>query len=151
MLPTGLTLHDMTVTEETYPGSTPRQAIKVVELVGTRQPTDTKLSPAICGLLHFGTATPKRYARGRIFCPGAYSSTSTQSGGTWDPGGAYMVNVNNFGAAYAAAFSTGDTDYAPEVFSRTQVQKGLPDFAFPITSVSLRPTMYFLRSRLTSP
>lgn len=147
----GLTLRDITVTVEDYPGVTPAQGFRSLELPGTRALLDTKLSAAICGLIHWGTDTPKRYARGHTFCPPLYSNSALADGGGWnqaDPYYTFMVGLKN---AYLAGHEGATAGYGPIIFSKTQVDRGGTPFIFPVTSGLVRPDQHWLRSRISAP
>ena len=150
MIATLDTLLQIVVTDENYPGSTHGQGVAQVNTVGTRTVADTNLSPAICEVLSFKTAVAKRYGRGHMFCPPAWS-TATLSGGFFATGNAYHTNNQAFAATLAAGHTAGSTSYVPEVFSRTLVARNQTPFAFPITSVGLTAQQHWLTSRATAP
>lgn len=151
MLPVGYTLLDVTVTEETYPGSTPAQGISVRNSQGARTTPDTDLDVGLCQILQLKSATPKRYARGHIFAPPAISSSEAKAGGVWDPLKPYASAVGGFGQQLTPGFSAGSTTYSPIIFSTTQVKKGLTPFVFPVVAAVATPVMHMLHSRQTSP
>lgn len=144
-------LHDVTVTTETYPGSVPAQGVKSVEVAGTRSTADQKLPPALCALLSWKTSTPKRYARGHMFCPPATSSASMTTAGLIDSSGVYGTACSAFGTAYITGFTAGSTSYAPIIFSKSQVHKALTPFIFPIIGFQLKSNASWLRKRSSSP
>lgn len=144
-------LHDIVVTTEDYPGETPRQGSASIEGLGTRAPSDLNLDFAICAVTTFRTATPKRYARGRMFNPPCVDGAQLDPGGIFKVAGAYKVACNAFAAAYLATWSAGSTDYGPIVFSKHQVAVSSPDIAFPVTSATVGARQHWLRSRTSSP
>lgn len=144
-------LHSLTVTEETFPGSIPGQGFKSLEVQGSRSTTDNLCSPALCALLHFATATPKKYSRGRMFMPPVVSSTALGANGSFNQSSSYITAIKAFATAFLAGHTAGSTSYAPVVFSRTRVAQGLTPFAFPILNSRVQTNQYFLRSRLTAP
>lgn len=151
MLPANHTLHDLTVTGETYPGAEIGQGVVNIEALGTRATASTGLRPGICSLIQLRTATPKRYARGRLFMPPALNEGEVATGGVFNPGGAYILSGGTFSAAYQTAFSVSSTGYQPIVFSRSQVLKSLTPFIFPVLQVVPTGRQYMLRSRNTAP
>lgn len=149
LIPTSWTLHDLTVTEETYPGANPAQAILPLEVTGLRSTPDTYLSPGLCPLLRLSTAVPKRYARGHMFMPPAISSNTVGSNGVWSTNaGSYAFLVDAFAAKLQQSFTgSSGSDYGSIVFSRTRVAQNATPYMFQVLSVTRKPEQHFLRSR----
>lgn len=150
-LHTNYTLADITVTEETYPGAMVGQGISVRGSAGGRSGSANDLDVGLCQILQLKTATPKRYARGRLFMPPALDSTQCTPPGRWATASTMHIANTAFGAALLSGHSTTDVDYAPIIFSRTQVLKNLTPFQFPVTAVVATNVQHMLRSRQTSP
>jgi hypothetical protein len=151
ILTTADKFHELTVSDENYPGSTFGQGVHTVELAGTRSPGDLHLSPGLCALTQLRTATAKRYARGHFFNPPAYGSVEATANGNWASGSNYIGACGNFAVTFGAGHTAGSTGYVPIVFSRHQVALGQSKFTFPVTSVNVSLVQRFLRSRTNSP
>jgi hypothetical protein len=148
------TLNDITCTVEDYVGAVPAQGLHTVNLPGTRTPGDHHCSTALCGIARWVTATPKRYARGHMFCPPVENSTDLGiNNGFNTAGGAYWAAMNAFATAYSQAFTVGNSTYSPIIFSRTRGKPAanLVPYVFPIVAVQVPNVQHFLRSRLSSP
>lgn len=139
------------VTDENYPGSTFGQGVHPVALNGTRTTGDGKLGRGLCALVSLKTAVAKRYARGHMFAPPAWDSTSLSAGGTIALSSAYHVTLEAFRAAWAAGHTAGSTSYVPIVFSRTRVQQAATPFTFPVRTMTIDTKQHYLRSRMTAP
>lgn len=151
MLPTSYTWDNITTNTVEEPGADPGEGIHLVNLAGSRAPTDTKLNPGLGILVSFKTGTPKRYARGRMHPPPALSSTELQAGNYWLSANPYQTAVQAFLTALLAGHTIGDTTYFPTVFSRTELSRGAAKWRFPILTASIAPHPHFLRSRESSP
>lgn len=151
MLTTGYVLDNVTTNTVEEEGVEPGEGIAISGGQGTRAAGDTKLDAGICALLSLKTATPKKYARGRIFLPPVVDAAQLQAGGGFSGGGSYWTAVQAFRSSLDAGFSQGDTTYTPVVFSRTQLSRGFTPYHFNVvlSVASLKP--HYLRSRLTSP
>src|SRR4029453_15132749 len=112
-LASAITLQDVTVTAEDYPGSVPAQGIHSVQLAAPRAPGDFKLDPAICALIHLSTATPKRYARGHIFVPPAYTVTAVSGQAAWNTADPHWNGVTSLANAYPPPFAVADNSTPP--------------------------------------
>ena len=144
-------LTSIVVTDENYPGSTHGQGEHAAGTTGGRTLIDSKLNPAVCGLVQFDTATHKRYARGHMFAPPLYDSAGLQNFGSLAIGSPYHIALQNFVDALKTGHTAGSTGYVPEIFSRHQVNSGLTPFAFPITAMTVKPESHYLRSRTSAP
>lgn len=151
MLYNNTKLHDLTVTLEDYALPDTGQAVKSIEAFGTRTTSDQKLDPAVCALLAWRTAVPKRYARGHTFAPPAISSTTISSLTNLATSGNYWDALQAFGTAYVAGHTSGSTSYKPIIYSRSQQLKSATPFIFDVTNFTVRPTTSLLRKRRTAP
>lgn len=145
------TFHQITVTDENYPGSTFGQGVKPVELPGARFASDYKLDLAICALASWKTNTAKRYARGHTFLPPTYDSTDLTTYGHWANASNYFNAVHTFMNVYQGGHTAGSTSYIPEIFSKTRERQGFTPFSFRVTGSAMSPIAHYLRSRLTTP
>jgi hypothetical protein len=148
---TSTTVVDLTVTEEDYPGATPGQAIHSINGAGTRTAADSFEPYGLTQVVTLQTATPKRYARGRMFMPPPLGSAALTSNGIWLNTNAYWTATTAFMNALLAGHTAGSTSYAPIVFSRTRAVTGASPYQFPITGYQQRLAPHWLRSRMTSP
>jgi len=144
-------LHDLTVTDEDYEGSTHGQGLFSWEQPGNRVLADHRLDPALCATVSWKTAVAKRYARGHSFMPPAGSETTTAEGGIWNVAGPYITAIASFAQHYNDGHTVSSTDYAPIVYSRTRQKLGLTPFHFPIISHRVNVKQSYLRSRQTAP
>jgi hypothetical protein len=145
MLTTGDTVHDLTVTEVGVPPADVVQAVKQIEVLGTRAAGSRTLDPALCMVVSLKTGTPKRFARGRMFAPPCMDDAQTVAPGAWSTG-TYRTNVNTFAALLTASWTAGDDSFTPIIYSQIQVDRA-EDFAFPITARASDNKQHWLRSR----
>lgn len=148
ILPNEDTFHDITVTDEDYPGSTLGQGVKSVELVGARAPSDGKLDRSLCAVLKWKTQTTKRYARGHMFAPPIQSSADCSATGGINSAGTYGLACAAFANAYVAGSTAGSTSYIPEIFSKTRQRAGASPFTFKVTAWGSDWKQHMLRSRI---
>lgn len=151
ILSTADTFDTITVTDENYPGSTHGQGVFVAGGAGARAPNDFKLDPALCVLDSWRTAVAKRYARGHVFYPPAYDTTTVAGVGGWLTSAAYWIACKAFGDAYVAGSVAGSTSYVAEVFSPHLVALGQTPFSTPIKGHLVGSRQHWLRSRSTAP
>ena len=142
---------DVTCTIENYPGAPIGQGIHLVGVDGARASSDNFVSVGLCCLISRRSGTPRRWGRGRTFCPPAYTINSTTTGGTWAPSGAYFVACGVFASSLQTGFTQGSTSYVPIIYSRSRALTNQTPFISPVTQCIAQPQQHFLRSRLSSP
>lgn len=147
MLTTVDVLLDLTVTQVGMEPADPLQSVLVKNVAGTRATGDGFLDAAACALITESSATPKRYARGRMFCPPALNSTALAAGGTWAPANAYWVACVAFAAQLHSTWTVGANSYTPIVWSETRHRGGFTPDHFAITGATVKNVQHWLRSR----
>lgn len=149
MCGTNMTIQDLTVTDETYPGSTLGQGLHNIALAGTRTVADSDLGFGLCQVVSLKSAVTKRYARGRMFLPPAQASATAAGSGLWATGNAYWTAATAFFNALLAGHTAGSTTYSPIIFSKSQLNKSLTPYTFTVTAYTQNPHQLYLRSRET--
>ncbi len=140
-------VHDLTVTDEDYPGSTLGQGFKSIEAAGTRTASDSFLGGAPCMVVALKSTVTKRYARGRMFMPPIVGSSALASDSSFATANAYYTAITAFMNALIAPWSAGSTDYQTIVYSKRQLEQGLTPYAFNVTNYARSPQMRYLRRR----
>jgi len=133
------------------PGVAPGEGSFPVATLGARAVAQQDLAPACCALISLKTATPKRYARGHVFAPPAYTTAVTAPPSRWNPTGPYFTKVVDVASAYQLGFSTGNAAYKPIVFSYTRLKLKEPPYQFDVVSAAAKNEQHWLRKRLTTP
>lgn len=142
---------DVLVTNETYPGSIIGQGIHLVNVDGARAVSSQALSAGLCCLISRRTGTPRRWGRGRVFCPPAYGGNEVAGGGIWSSSGPYFIACSVLATSLQSGFSAGSTSYVPIIFSRGRAALNESPFTSVVTQCVAQPAQHFLRSRTTSP
>jgi hypothetical protein len=150
MLTTVDTLLDITVTDMGDDPGGPLQYVLVKNVAGTRPTGDGFLDAAECAMISLSTAVPKRYARGRLFCPPAFNSTALAAGGTFAPANAYWLACVAFAAKLHSSWTVGANTYTPGIWSQTRFAGGFTPFFFATTGAIVKNQQHWLRSRAGS-
>jgi len=142
---------DVTVTAEQYTGAPIGQGIHLVGVDGARSITSPVFAPQLCCLISRRTGTPRRWGRGRLFCPPAYDSSAAYGGGTWNPNQAYMISCGTLASTLQTGFSAGSTSYIPIIWSRSRALTNQTPYFAVVTQCTANTAQHWLRSRGTAP
>jgi hypothetical protein len=150
-VPDKYTVQDLTVTGVELQQQVLGQAVKVYGTAGLHPAADQILSRGLCLVGSLKTATPKRYARGRIFMPPALQESMAAEGGAWNPGGTYALQCGAFFTAALQPHANGNDTYSLAVFSRIRLLAGDSKPYYTVLGITTDHLQHYLRSRVSSP
>jgi hypothetical protein len=151
-IPSAVTLHAISVTEEVIKPAVATGGSVNVELGGTLAAGSGNSLPNGCTvLINRHTETRSRSARGWFHMPCPINSSHV-NGNNW--GASITTPCNSLAGLLDDSFDLGTVDIThvhPVVYSRTRHQRGQEPYTFRVVNASVNPKVKWLRSRMSSP